>query len=166
MSKSTEEQVTIVYLDFSEDDEFRELIIYSTTKNLYFYVLFYLAVGRVVIELNKTIVPKSVENFRALCTGEKGVGKLGRPLHYKDSIIHRGKFQFDRLFCYGTFYNTYIYILIAAVPQFMIQGGDITSFNGSGGESIYGLYFKDENFEIKVNVDEFPSQFSNFVADI
>jgi len=44
-----------------------------------------------------------------------------------------------------------IFFIFIAVPEFMIQGGDITAFNGSGGESIYGLFFEDENFELLVN---------------
>jgi peptidyl-prolyl isomerase D len=78
--------------------------------------------GRLVFELFNEEVPKTADNFLKLCTGELGVGKSGKPLYYKGSTFHR------------------------IIKQFMCQGGDFTNGNGTGGESIYGEKFPDENF--------------------
>merc|ERR1719461_1772226 len=77
------------------------------------------------MNLRDDVAPRTAENFRALCTGEKGIGKSGKPLHFKGSAFHR------------------------VIPDFMCQGGDFTRGNGTGGESIYGDKFPDENFTLK-----------------
>ncbi|XP_011180551.2 peptidyl-prolyl cis-trans isomerase D [Zeugodacus cucurbitae] len=93
----------LVYLDITIGDEFA---------------------GRMVIELRKDVVPKSAENFRALCTGERGNGKLGKQLHYKGIRFHK------------------------VTRLYVAQGGDVVNNDGTSGESIYGPVFEDEGFTL------------------
>jgi len=81
--------------------------------------------GIITFKLYDDVVPRTARNFLKLCTGECGVGASGKPLHYKGSTFHR------------------------IIPGFMLQGGDFTAGDGTGGESIYGTKFKDESFARK-----------------
>lgn len=81
--------------------------------------------GRLICELYSDAVPRTVENFRCLITGERGQGRRGKPLHYRGCLFHR------------------------IVPNFVIQGGDITHQDGTGGESIFGQTFPDESLALQ-----------------
>ena len=91
--------------------------------------------GIIVFELYDELCPKTVENFRVLCTGEKGVGPTGKSLCYKGTEIHR------------------------VVPHFIIQGGDVLRQGGKGTYSIYDRYFDDENFSLNHACMKYPSYF-------
>ncbi|WWC98071.1 peptidyl-prolyl cis-trans isomerase D [Kwoniella sp. B9012] len=80
--------------------------------------------GRLTFELFDDVVPKTADNFKHLCLGDK-TNSSGRKLAYEGSIFHR------------------------CIKSFMLQGGDFTNGNGTGGESIYGEKFEDEGFTLK-----------------
>lgn len=85
--------------------------------------------GRIEFELFNDITPRTAENFRALCTGERGENyRTKRRLWYKDNTFHK------------------------IIPGQLIQAGDITTGDGSGGDSIFYGQFKDENFIVKHTV--------------
>ncbi|KAG7562090.1 hypothetical protein FFLO_02469 [Filobasidium floriforme] len=81
--------------------------------------------GRIVFELFQDVVPKTTDNFLHLCLGDKGTTESGAKLSYEGSGFHR------------------------VIKGFMLQGGDFTAHNGTGGVSIYGEKFEDENFDLK-----------------
>ena len=105
--------------------------------------------GRVVMGLFGNDVPKTAENFRQLCTGEAGFGYKGKFL----TLIPSPSFKF-LLSYFSSYFSRKKNKKIGCgfhrvIPQFMIQGGDFTNGNGTGGKSIYGRTFADENFNIK-----------------
>jgi len=116
---------TVIYIIICSLFQFRQAVVKMTVTKLphrprcFFDVeVGGLPMGRIIFELFSDLCPITCENFRALCTGEKGIGKTTtKPLHYKGIIFHR------------------------VVRDFMIQGGDFSVGNGTGGESIYGGTF-------------------------
>ena len=104
---------------------FRDSPIAVVTEKAYFnFEIDGVPAGKIVFGLFGDVVPKTVENFAGLCSGEYGIGQSGKPLWYEGSKFHR------------------------IIPSFMAQGGDFTNGDGTGGESIYGPTFDDENFEL------------------
>jgi len=130
--KVLENSVTTLMLEGGEADWKYEITPYVPGEN-HPVVFFDIevsgdAIGRIEMTLRDDACPKTCENFRALCTGERGdvvKGSSRQHLWYKGCRFHR------------------------VIPDFMAQGGDITRNNGSGGHSIYGKKFEDENFDLK-----------------
>ncbi|KAI3780940.1 hypothetical protein L2E82_10934 [Cichorium intybus] len=118
--------VFLAFSSFSEHEEETVEEVHEITHRVFLDVdIDKQRLGRIIIGLYGEVVPKTVENFRALCTGELGKDKNGKTLHYKGTPFHR------------------------IIPGFMIQGGDIAFRDGRGNQSIYGGTFRDENFKIK-----------------
>ncbi|XAR59826.1 Peptidylprolyl isomerase [Bertholletia excelsa] len=122
--------VSLLFIIFvfstSQREEEKAEEVYEITHRVYLDVdIDKQRVGRIVIGLYGQDVPKTVENFRALCTGELGKSASGKALHYKGTPFHR------------------------IIPGFMIQGGDIIYGDGKGSVSVYDGTFPDESFKIK-----------------
>ncbi|XP_051783166.1 E3 SUMO-protein ligase RanBP2 isoform X2 [Erpetoichthys calabaricus] len=116
--KFEECQAQLLHLDSAQMSRVMELSRESNPVVYFDITIEDKCIGRITMELFYHIVPKTAENFRVLCTGERNFG-------YKNSVFHR------------------------VIPDFVCQGGDITKQDGSGGNSIYGDSFEDENFEVK-----------------
>ena len=119
--------VAEAYLNANEDYPLATIIspLAKVTEKVYFDVeIEGESVGRITFGLFGDVVPKTAKNFATLCEGSAGTGNSGKPLHYKGSNFHR------------------------VIPGFIVQGGDIVSGDGRGGESIYGANFDDENFDL------------------
>jgi peptidylprolyl isomerase len=123
-SEIKKEDTHLIQTTFS--NSLNNLNSFTNFPKVYLYILIgKKQVGQIIIELYTNIVPITCNNFRALCTGEKGYTNQGKKLSYKGTRFHR------------------------IIPKFMIQGGDIEKDNGEGSVSIYGDTFDDENFNIK-----------------
>ena len=110
--------------------------------------------GRIVIELFANVVPKTAENFRLLCTGQK----KEQGLHYRGSVFHR---VINRLMFFSPKVEP---DHKSTMDRFMLQGGDFQNGDGSGGASIYGGKFDDENFLLKHETGGLVSVLSNLLS--
>ncbi|KAJ7053662.1 cyclophilin-like domain-containing protein [Mycena amicta] len=119
--------LSITAVPFSQSIDFTSSFLSTTMANVFFDI----SIGgapaqRVVFKLYDEVVPKTTDNFRKLAQGLDINGQPTTQGHtYAGSKFHR------------------------IIPQFMLQGGDFTRHNGTGGVSIYGEKFKDENFQLK-----------------
>lgn len=97
--------------------------------------------GRIICELYSDIAPRTAENFRALCTGEKGLGQRGKPLHFRNCIFHK------------------------VIPNLGVECGDVVKGSGTGGDSIYGPAFDDETFDVKHSAEGILTMWNGGLAN-
>jgi len=117
-------------INSKEDDDLEDDVAVKPqaeiTQRVYFDIdIDGIAAGRIVMGLYGDVVPRTANNFATLCAGDTKDPKSGKALAFAGSPFHR------------------------IIPNFMVQGGDFTNHNGTGGVSIYGSKFEDENFKIK-----------------